>query len=152
MIYILLSVHKRLCAIKSIDSPFGGISVVVVGDFFQLRPVLGHYAFMCDHLWHLFKPFFLNENVRQAGDSAYAQLLNRARVGCLTHHDILLLKSRVINPLPNFAQQAIHVYPTLRQVHEQNAVMQSALDEQVSSIEAMQFFAFWYKAITTCKW
>lgn len=56
---MLEHIHKRLCAIKDNDKYFGGLNIIAVGDFFQLRPVRGHYTFQNKQLWsNLFKPFF----------------------------------------------------------------------------------------------
>ncbi|CAG2244844.1 unnamed protein product [Mytilus edulis] len=37
-------IHRRLTALKGNNLPFGGLNVIFVGDFFQLRPVRGTYA------------------------------------------------------------------------------------------------------------
>lgn len=38
-------IHRRLTSIKDNDKPFGNVNVVVIGDFLQLKPVKGKYAF-----------------------------------------------------------------------------------------------------------
>ena len=63
-------------------SPFGNVSVIAVGDFFQLPPVNGK-ALYADaeviDLWSsLFSVVELTEIVRQK-DEVFAQLLNRVR-------------------------------------------------------------------------
>ena len=75
--------------IKGIDDPsvfFGGVSVIAVGDFYQLPPVRDSFLFQngkdyvpgTTHLWRdLFRLVELKANMRQHGDATYAQLLNR---------------------------------------------------------------------------
>lgn len=94
---MLHHIHLRLCAIKGNNDKFGGLNVITIGDFFQLRPVRGNYVFTDFDLWKsIFKPFFLTQNVRQTNNHTYSDLLSRARVGALTKHDIMVLNSRVI--------------------------------------------------------
>lgn len=42
---MLTYISRRLTEILNDDRPFGGLHVIVVGDFFQLRPVCGKYAY-----------------------------------------------------------------------------------------------------------
>lgn len=58
-------ISRRLSEIKNNELPFGGCSVIVIGDFFQLRPVQGTFVFTNSLLWHLFYPMFLEDNMRQ---------------------------------------------------------------------------------------
>ncbi|GES92241.1 Pif1-like helicase domain-containing protein [Rhizophagus clarus] len=63
--------------------PFGGISVIVLGNLFQLPPVSGNYVFQSP-VWKLFYPLFLREAKRQAEDPQYYSLLEEARFGNIT--------------------------------------------------------------------
>lgn len=83
-------IDKRLQQIKDSTQPFGGITVVAVGDLYQLRPV-GQYVFelssnvmarIAGSVWqsnfHLVELFQI---MRQKDDSNFAALLNRVRQG-----------------------------------------------------------------------
>lgn len=91
---MLEQIHLRLQAIKRNELPFGGLNVIIVGDFFQLRPIRAKFAFTHTTLWPLFTPFFLNENMRQSSDHSFAQLLNIVRIASLNPDDTKLLESR----------------------------------------------------------
>lgn len=92
---MLTFISRRLSEIKDNNLPFGGFNIITVGDFFQLRPVRGTYAFENVLLWHLFEPFFLSENMRQNGNCTYFSLLNRVRIGLPSKQDMECLKSRL---------------------------------------------------------
>ena len=110
-------IHKRLCSITSNDDYFGGLNMILVGDFFQLRPCKGFYAFEEKTLWKLFQPFFLETNMRQKDDLTFTNLLNRARVGLLTKEDERLLKIRLIKGVEDEKfSNAVHIYPTRKKV------------------------------------
>lgn len=83
-------IDKRLQQIKDSTQPFGGITVVAVGDLYQLRPE-GQYVFelssnvmarIAGSVWqsnfHLVELFQI---MRQKDDSNFAALLNRVRQG-----------------------------------------------------------------------
>lgn len=55
---MLTYISRRLSEIKRNDNAFGNMKVIVCGDFFQLRPVNGKFAFTNKVLWHLFTPLF----------------------------------------------------------------------------------------------
>merc|ERR1712016_120060 len=105
---MLYNVDLRLREITGrLDTVFGGISVFVFGDLFQLQPPKARYVFeeptnkehalahaMRD-LWKLFTVVNLEENHRQGEDKIYGDLLNRVRTGNHTSEDIALLETRV---------------------------------------------------------
>ena len=137
---MLESIHYRLTVIKQNETPFGGLNVITVGDFYQLRPVKSNYAFKSTSLWHLFKPFFLRQNMRQIEDSTYANLLNRVRIGLLNEDDITSLQQRVVseNNIPN---NILHIYPTIKQVQMHNDAVQNLLPSKCHIIFAKHRFS-----------
>ena len=36
---MLLTIHRRLCGIMGNEEPFGGVSILAVGDLLQLPPL-----------------------------------------------------------------------------------------------------------------
>ena len=99
-------INQRLQQIKGNSKIFGGIHVIVVGDLFQLKPVMGNWIFqdltkaygaLAPNLWHdHFKLFELTQIMRQKDDQQFAELLNRLRIGCHTKEDVDLLQQQVI--------------------------------------------------------
>ena len=83
--------HKRLQEIMGSARDFGGISVIFVGDLFQLKPVCdalifkyicAGYAPLATNLWQQnVKMFELTTVMRQENRGQFAQLLNRIREG-----------------------------------------------------------------------
>ena len=108
------------------NTPFGGISVLVVGDFNQKQPVLKPWIFQKDpnnvysilqpyvtnELWDKFKLLELNEIMRQKDDLKFAQALNRlGDIGLigLTEEDIAMFNSRIMAP-KYIPQIATHIF------------------------------------------
>lgn len=83
------------------DAPFGGLQVVLCGDFFQLPPVnrndsrQGGFITMSE-VWntHDFNVCYLTEQKRQADDSRYTDILNGIRAGRLPKQDFDALLAR----------------------------------------------------------
>ena len=137
---MLTIISRRLAEIFDNNSPFGGINVIVVGDIFQLRPVLGKPVFTNALLWHTFVPYFLVQNVRQSSDESYGRLLNRARVGIILPCDIEALKSRLIDIENEDKPDVLHIYPRRAQVKSYNEFRQSQLHHTVVEIAAEHFY------------
>jgi len=91
---------------------FGGLPVVLFfGDFFQFPPVNGLPLWREPRqgnvedangqmIWHQFKEvIILNEQMRQARDPRFRDLVRRARASALTEEDLALLNTRVITSL-----------------------------------------------------
>jgi len=88
---VLTLIDKRLQKVKNNTKPFGGIQMVVEGDFFQLEPIVSsaesqqYYAEYSSNFcfvspaWN-FKVYELNEPQRHANPEHYL-LLNELRVG-----------------------------------------------------------------------
>ena len=84
---------------------FGGISVIFVGDLFQLKPVCDSFIFknnstgygpLATNLWQQnAKMFELTTVMRRDSGGQFAQLLNRMREGNLTESDNNSLATRL---------------------------------------------------------
>lgn len=84
------------------SEPFGGMQVILCGDFFQLPPVnragsrQGGFV-TSSNAWQMgmFTVCYLEEQFRQADDSSYSGILNGIRSGVLRPSQIELLRSRM---------------------------------------------------------
>ena len=95
---MLKYINFWLQEIKSNCLLFGGINIIAVGDFYQLKPVKGQFIFenytgnygpLALNLWQEnFTIFELTEITRQKDDKKFAQLLNRLHTGSHTKWDI----------------------------------------------------------------
>ena len=126
-----IRLNKRLKDIKGCTEDFGGVSIIAIGDLFQLEPVMDGYIFkdlknvdyavLAPRLWHQhFKMFELNEIMRQRDSKLFAELLNRLRAGKQTESDILKLKERVIPEDINNPLDAPHLFIQNAKVDEFN--------------------------------
>ena len=127
----LLHIHQRLKEIFVTPSSelFAGISILAVGDFFQLPPIRSATAFsnykndafnLC-HPWHVFKMAELTQIMRQKDDIYFTQLLNRVRTASHTDDDITCIQSRVITADDeNYPSDALHIFAENAPVDEYN--------------------------------
>ena len=135
---MLLEIHKRLQQIKGVspDATFGGVSILAVGDLYQLPPVgqpllfstvSDSYAqlYGSGSLWvDEFQMIELTEIMRQRGDRAFSEMLCRVRTATYTPEDIDMLKSREIAAnTPSYPSTALHVYRLNADVDIRNALM-----------------------------
>ncbi|XP_044742323.1 uncharacterized protein LOC123304800, partial [Chrysoperla carnea] len=127
---MLLSLDSRLKQIFKSNLPFGGISVLVLGDLRQLPPVGDKFVFcpavndpysniIGAHLWNHFKYFELTEIMRQRDDKVFAIALNNLGSGTLTDLDIDLFTKRICNA-QDVPQDAIHLFATNAEVNSYN--------------------------------
>ncbi|GBM80454.1 ATP-dependent DNA helicase PIF1 [Araneus ventricosus] len=102
-------VDSRLRQIKGVNKPFGGISVLVVGDLNQLPPVMdspifkmGKCSEFCElieenPLWGLFLFYELKEIMRQKDEFEFIEALNSLASGNMKEKQIELIKSRELS-------------------------------------------------------
>lgn len=100
--YRLDMVEEVARKVRGNDKPFGGLQVVLVGDFFQLPPVnrrdskQGSFVLSSD-TWQAgaFTVCYLEKQYRQSNDDVYAQILNGIRAGVLTRNQLSTLQNRI---------------------------------------------------------
>ena len=137
----LLWIDKRLQDIFNNTQPFGGIHVLVFGDFLQLPPVRGetiYSGFPSDparnfrlmDIWHSFKVHKLTQIMRQRDDALFAAALNNMARGTMTDEDIQLFQSRTFPAPPaelSTLRNLVRLYPTNALVDECNSVAISSM-------------------------
>jgi len=86
-----ISAYLSLIKFKKI--PFGGIRLVLTGDFCQLEPVNGDYCFL-SNIWNEInlETIFLNKMVRQENDKVFQKILRELRYGICTEKTYNILK------------------------------------------------------------
>lgn len=99
--YRLDMVDDVLRLVRETDEPFGGMQVVLCGDFFQLPPVnrSGDRAgsFVTNSrswLQNVFTVCYLHTQYRQIDDELYTTILNGIRAGVLTRAQLSALQER----------------------------------------------------------
>ncbi|XP_062614313.1 uncharacterized protein LOC134276047 [Saccostrea cucullata] len=150
MVYkrLLYYVHERLVQIKKCREPFGGVSVIAVGDFYQLPPVKQrkderlykeNAAYPVDHWLDLFKVVELSEIMRQREDIPFATALNSLRSREIKEPleyetDSILKECEREGP-----HDVLHVYATNDEVNAYNLTMLRGTCEDIVEIDAQDF-------------
>ncbi|XP_076738999.1 uncharacterized protein LOC112432426 isoform X3 [Maylandia zebra] len=141
-------VDARLKQIKGTQRPFGGMSVLAVGDFYQLPPVRQSKP-LCVYdpeqidLWQEhFQMITLTEIMRQKDDVAFAEMLNRIRVkektDELSQCDRDLLSQAVTAP-EECPTEVLHIYATNKNVESHNTDTLKKLHSNIIIINADDF-------------
>lgn len=132
----------------SSDIAFGGVSILAVGDLYQLPPVHQSKLFsrVSDSYTQLYHSgslwvdeFQMIEIMHQRGDSAFSEPLCRVRTDSCTSEDFAILKSREItSDVPDYPYHALHVYRRNVEVDKHNDQMLRHLtsDRQLYSVKA----------------
>lgn len=94
-------IDNVLRLVRDTDAPFGGVQVVLCGDFFQLPPVNRHDSrqgsFVTNSIvWrnNVFTICYLKTQFRQADDEQFTDILNGIRAGVLTRNQLKTLQDR----------------------------------------------------------
>ena len=117
--------NLRLQQTMGTKEPFGGVSLITVGDLFQLKPVFDKWIFensqigynaLASNIWtEYFTLFELTEIMRQKDDKEFAELLNRSREGKHSEEYIAILKQRLLNircEEDNYPMNMTHLFTT----------------------------------------
>ena len=92
---LFYKISEYLKIIRHSKRPFGNLQMIFVGDFCQLPPINGEYCFLSP-LWveANIESIFLKENVRQAKDPEFGEMLRRLRWGyeAMTDRDLVILE------------------------------------------------------------
>ncbi|VDI56158.1 Hypothetical predicted protein [Mytilus galloprovincialis] len=140
--------ERRLKKIKGSNCSFGGVSIIAIGDFFQLQPVFDSWIFndlskgltaLAPNYWKLLFSFHeLTEIMRQKDDLEFAQLLNRLRQNQLTENDFAVLSTRTVSISdPTYRTNATHLFVENALVDNFNLQYISKLCSQKVKVKAV---------------
>lgn len=143
----LAFIHQRLTELTTSAQDFGGISIIAVGDLYQLCPIGESWIFkdltapgqfLAKNLWkENFKMFELEEIMRQRNDKMFAELLNRLRHNNLTEEDRALIASRIISvDHPDYPFSAPHLFIENKFVNKFNEDLMQKLQTAKVTVEA----------------
>jgi ATP-dependent DNA helicase PIF1 len=134
------------------DDPFGGIQIILCGDFFQLPPVRkrddpGAKEFLFKaKCWKrvIQKTYILERIFRQDQDKRFAKILNEIRLGCVTTRGESLLErcSVPFHSRPGVSTDS-EIAPTMlyalrRDVDHENAMQLATLSEEEKTFYAKE--------------
>lgn len=118
----LSQVSARLCVAKGLDpeasdTPFGGINVILAGDFHQFPPVAGgasaalywpcnpakdsHYSILGRKIYEQFRTVVVLTEQCRTKDIVWQGVLHRLRHGKCTADDIAILRSLIVSAPPS---------------------------------------------------
>jgi hypothetical protein len=107
---MLDALDSWLQTIKEKAAPFGGATVILIGDLCQLPPVSANWIFTAS-CWSRFKCHELRENMRQGGEGSYVEMLREVRMGRISVETDQMLKDRVTPP-PQDLILVVHLMAT----------------------------------------
>ena len=137
------------------DQPFGGVNILLCGDFFQLPLVAGQPLYTRSHthvdaikghqLYQVFdRTIRLVQVMRQQGEDdisvRFRQALSELRTSQLSEESWRLLYTRVANQLSpeevTTFDSALRLYYTTEEVHTTNSTMLAATNQPIKRIKA----------------
>ncbi|XP_063400159.1 uncharacterized protein LOC134684781 [Mytilus trossulus] len=148
---LLFFVHERLRQVKKRPDNclFGGVSIIAVGDFYQLPPVrtkrvdklyVDDPSNPSNQLWNgLFEIAELDEIMRQREDGMFAELLNRLRVKQKNESLSSSDKETLQHCFGDSPDEALHIYSTNAEVDTFNKEMIMKQCTESKLIEAQDF-------------
>lgn len=127
---------------------FGGVSIIAIGDLFQLQPVMDGYIYkdvenseygvLATNLWQQhFKIFERHVIVRQRESKTFAQVLNKLREGNHPIEDLWKLKERLTKEHSlSYPSDAPHLFIQNAKVNNLNMEVHNASDNEKYNIKA----------------
>nr|XP_022296821.1 uncharacterized protein LOC111106437 [Crassostrea virginica] len=150
MVYkrILYYIHERLVQIKKCKQPFGGVSIIAVGDFYQLPPVKQrkderlyseNSSYPVDYWLDFFKIVELDEVMRQREDLAFANILNSLRTRTSEEPISDEAKAMLKECIREGPEEVLHVYSTNQEVNDYNLKMLRENSEELIEVPAKDY-------------
>ncbi|CUS20186.1 LAQU0S01e00936g1_1 [Lachancea quebecensis] len=113
-------------SLRKDQSPFGGIQIILSGDFFQLPPVNKNQSVETKFAFHanawkeaIDATIMLQKVFRQQGDSEFVEMLNEMRMGKISPETELEFK-KLCRPLPDDDIIPAELYSTRNEVERAN--------------------------------
>ncbi|CEP10115.1 hypothetical protein [Parasitella parasitica] len=106
------------------EQPFGGMQIVVTGDFFQLPPVnkerASKFAFEAESWRTTIRQTFLLTQVFRQKDGTFVKILNEMRLGLLSAEAVRIFKSLSRVPNVDGKFEPTELYPLRHEVDDSN--------------------------------
>lgn len=125
-------IDQVLRTLKDGSKPFGGIQVLLFGDFFQLPPVQKENGFCFEsNCWQELnlKTIFLEKIYRQT-DEGFINSLNNMRLNQLTDSDLRLFYDREVN-YNTEDSDILHIFSTNQEADNYNNLKFKSVESQV---------------------
>ena len=105
-------INKLLMKIKNNTKIFGGVQMILVGDFYQLPPVIGDFCFTSP-IWELLnlKKIILTDLIRQKDDNKLQEILSEIRNGNIRKETFEFLSSLKEKEFTNKDIKPTRLYP-----------------------------------------
>lgn len=150
MVYkrLLYYIHERLVQIKKCKEPFGGVSVIAVGDFYQLPPVKQRKderlykengSYPIDYWLDFFRIVELDEIMRQREDRAFATVLNSLRIRTSEEPISDQAMATLQDCIREGPDDVLHVYSTNQEANEYNLKMLYGNSEDLIEVDAEDY-------------
>jgi len=131
-------IDQVLRALKDESKPFGGIQVLLFGDFFQLPPVSKESGFcFSSNCWQSLdlKTVFLEKIYRQ-NDEKFIRSLNNLRLNQLTQDDIRLFYDREVN-YDTYDSDILHIFSTNREADNYNTFKFNSVQKSLFTFNSL---------------
>jgi len=105
-------INNLLMKIKNNKLLFGGVQLILVGDFYQLPPINGDFCFT-SNIWNLLdlKKVILTDIIRQKDDMTLQEILNEIREGNISKKTFELLETLKDTTFKNKDIKPTKLYP-----------------------------------------
>ena len=121
--------------------PFGGLQIILVGDFFQLGPVQSKlFLFESPEFTRSIQETVILKEIFRQTDPVFSKLLSRMRIGALSPDDIECLQSRVSKDITCFGIQPTELWCTNKAVDKFNDEKLAQIDSEAVKFEAVFTF------------
>lgn len=114
-------INQLLMRIKGNEKPFGGVQLLLVGDFYQLPPITGDYCFTSPN-WNKLelKIVVLTELIRQKDDNVLQRILEEIRNGKPSDETMKILEDLKNTKFTNKQIKPTRLYPINKNVDKIN--------------------------------
>jgi ATP-dependent DNA helicase PIF1 len=114
-------INQLLMRIKGNEKPFGGVQLLLVGDFYQLPPITGDYCFTSPN-WNKLelKNVVLTELIRQKDDNVLQIILEEIRNGKPSDETMKILEGLKNTKFTNKQIKPTRLYPINKNVDKIN--------------------------------
>lgn len=128
--------------IRNNENPFGGIQMIVTGDFFQLPPVpdqgkTSKFAFEAEKWKDVISHTIVLTHVFRQKDQDFVEMLNELRLGRLSHNSIKKFRSLDRDLQFDDGLEPTELFPTRNEVDQANATRMRSLNGTLRAFEAL---------------